>query len=117
MKLNWVKCKGNVWCQLNTVDLTHSHFDNMEGVYVIWHLGDSPATVRVGQGIIRDRIQAHRGDTQVQAYNRFDLVVAWASVPDRYRNGVEVYLAQTLQPVVGTYFPVAQPIKVNLPWE
>ena len=52
MNVEWVKCQGDVWCSLATVNLQHSHFDGLEGVYIIWHAGDTPATVRVGQGII-----------------------------------------------------------------
>ena len=63
--MTWNRCQGDGWCLLDTVDLTHSHFDGMEGVYVIWHGGQSPWTVRVGQGVIRDRLQAHRNDSAV----------------------------------------------------
>jgi hypothetical protein len=66
--LTWNDCQGNVWCELNSVDLAHYHFNAMEGVYIIWHGGPKPATVRVGQGIVRDRLQAHRTDTAIQRY-------------------------------------------------
>jgi hypothetical protein len=34
---------------------------------VIWPGGSTPATVRVGQGIIKDRIADHRNNPEVQA--------------------------------------------------
>ena len=122
MRLEWTKCKGGVWCPLNTVNLNHLHFDDMEGVYIIWHEGGLPAmervggqvTVRVGQGVIRDRLQAHRED-KVQAYSHLGLLVTWASVPEKYRDGVEAYLAQRLEPKIGERFPDVDPIEVNLP--
>ena len=30
------KCQGDVWGTLMDVDLGHAHFNNMEGVYIIW---------------------------------------------------------------------------------
>ena len=68
MQLNWTMCQGNVWCKLNSVNLEHEHFKNMQGVYVIWHGGTNPAVVDIGQGNIKDRIAEHRkesGDTAV----------------------------------------------------
>jgi hypothetical protein len=116
MTLLWNKCQGNSWCGLNSVDLDHSHFDGMEGVYIIWYGGSNPATVRVGQGIIRDRLRAHRNDTAIQAYSAKGLYVTWAAVEARYRDGVEAYLAAKLMPLVGERFPQRRPVQVNLPW-
>jgi len=116
MQLQWKKCQGNVWCSLNILNLDTSHFDNMEGVYIIWYEGDDPATVRVGQGFIRDRLKAHRNDPQIKAYAHLSLYVTWASVAQAYRDGVEAFLAQRLNPKVGERFPDRTPIEVNLPW-
>ncbi len=116
MQLEWNKCQGDVWCPLNTVDLQHHHFDSLEGVYVIWHGGESPVTVRVGQGIIRDRLAAHRSDPAVQAYASLGLYATWAKVEAASRDGVEAYLAQALNPKVGERFPNRKPISVNHPW-
>jgi len=116
VKLDWIKCKGDVWCPLNTVNLQHSHFDDLEGVYIIWHGGDNAATVRVGQGVIRDRLAAHRNDPEIQAYADWDLYVTWVAVAASYRDGVEAFLAQRLGPKVGERFPDRAPIEVNLPW-
>ena len=112
----WNKCQSNVWCQLNSVNLAHQHFDNMEGVYIIWHGGNNPKTVRVGQGVIRDRLQAHRLDNEVQQYSAYTLFVTWAQVSANQRDGVERYLAEALNPLVGERFPDVTPIQVNLPW-
>lgn len=117
MNLKWIKCTDDVWCKLATVNLGHSHFENMEGDYIIWYgEDDSPVTVRVGQGVIKDRLEAHREDKEVQAYKRFGLLVTWASVAKKYRDGVEAYLAQELESKVGERFPDRDPIEVNLPW-
>lgn len=116
MTLEWNRCDGNAWCPLNTVNLSHAHFNGIEGVYIIWHGGEPSRTVRVGQGIIRDRLGAHRNDPKVQQYAHLTLYVTWAAVPVRERDGVEAYLAEKLQPLVGERFPQRTPIPVNLPW-
>lgn len=112
MQINWQKCSGNVWGTLLGVDLNHIHFNNMEGVYIIWQ-GNGPV-IRVGQGNIRDRLYRHRNDPEITKYQ--SLYVTWAPVSFLYRNGIERYLANVLRPVVGDAFPVAIPTPVSLPW-
>lgn len=116
MNVIWNKCEQGSWCSLNKVDLAHEHFNGMEGVYIIWHGGPTPKVVRVGQGVIRDRLTAHRQDEEIQAYISLILYVTWASVDARSRDGVEAFLANTLKPLVGERFPDVVPISVNLPW-
>jgi hypothetical protein len=116
MQLSWLKCQGEVWCQLANVNLDHSHFDHMNGVYIIWHGGQQPWTVYVGQGYIRDRLTSHRQDPRIQVFASLGLYVTWAVVPDQARDGVECYLASRLQPRVGERCPDTTPVEVNLPW-
>jgi hypothetical protein len=70
VRAQWMKC-GNEpeskWCNLLALNLEHKHFNDLEGVYIIWHGGKGEieaATVRVGQGIIRDRLTEHRKDKE-----------------------------------------------------
>jgi hypothetical protein len=116
MQVSWNKCKGDDWCRLNNVNLNHNHFDGMEGVYIIWHGGANAKTVRVGQGVIRDRLAAHRSDPDIQEYARDGLFVTWTRVSAAYQDGVEAYLANQLNPLVGQRFPNITPLLVNLPW-
>jgi hypothetical protein len=115
MQLNWIKCQGEVWCKLNFVTLEHQAFDHIDGVYIIWHGGPTPATVRVGQGNIREQIKINRADSTVQSFASLGLFVTWTSVPSQDRNGVEAFLVKRLNPKVPTY-SLAPPIDVNLPW-
>lgn len=117
IQVKWIKCLGEVWCPLSTVNLGHEHFNNLEGVYIIWHGGSAAATVRVGSGTIRDRLTAHRNDPQIQAFAHLGLFVTWAIVQQNYREGVEAFLASTLNPKIGQRFPNVVPIGVNLPWQ
>jgi|688.fasta_scaffold965449_2 hypothetical protein len=114
--LTWEKCNDSKWCTFERVNLAHDHFTGMAGVYVIWHAGPNPKTVRVGQGNIADRIAAHRRDPQIMMYATHCLFVTWAKVPAVHHNGIEAYLAAKLDPIVGQRFPDVAFIEVNLPW-
>lgn len=117
MELYWNKCYGEVWCRLPTVNLEHEHFDNMDGVFIVWHGGVDPATVHIGQGNIRDCLYEERENDAVQEYARYDLYVTWASVDERSRDGVVAYLTDQLSPKVGEKFPDnVQRIDVGFPW-
>ena len=90
------------------------------GVYVIWQSGGMlyrPTIIRVGQGDIGNRLQAHLNDTAVNRYNTQGnpLYVTWAEAGLLVRDGVERYLAETYRPLVGDRFPDAPRLVVNLP--
>jgi hypothetical protein len=116
VRLHWHKCEKDTWCRLNALNLDHPLFNGMEGVYMIWHGGERPSAVRIGQGVIRERLRAHRDDPEIQAFKSLTLYVTWASVPETYRDGIETFLAQKLQPKMGARYPAARLIEVNLPF-
>jgi len=112
LKLTWKKCGDDGhWCDFLKLDITKDHFKDLKGVYVIWN--DEDNAVRVGSGIIKDRIADHRKDKEITAYK--NLKVTWAEVNGNQMEGVEKYLADELEPVVGERFPKRTPISVNLP--
>ena len=116
LSVHWNKCQGEQWCNLFRVNLEDQHFANLEGVYVIWHGGHSPATVRVGQGIVKDRLAEHRRDPAILQHQPHGVFVTWAQIGAYQRDGVEKYLGDTLKPKMGTHFPDTHVIVVNLPW-
>ena len=116
MRLNWIKCTEDRWCPFTRVNLSHPHFIGLEGVYVVWHSGNSPATVYVGQGKVAQRIQEHRSDNRILVYSHIGLFVTWSQVESAYRDGVERYLIDTLNPKVTQARPNVNPMPVNLPW-
>ncbi len=115
-QLNWMKCTSGNWCDFLNIDLSHSHFDGLEGVYIVWHGGENPKCVRVGQGIIRNRLAEHQKDSEILRYGVHGLHVTWAPVSKEFRDGVENFLGQQLLPLVGSRFPEVSPIAVNFPW-
>ena len=115
MKLTWMKYRAGGWSQLNDLNLRAPQFDNLEGVYVIWHGVETGAYVRVGQGKIREKLQFHQTDAEVQAFKALSLFVTWTSVLERFRGGVEAFLVKELRPKLGSVTPHIDPIPVNLP--
>ncbi|MEA3494341.1 MAG: hypothetical protein U9R38_08190 [Candidatus Margulisiibacteriota bacterium] len=122
VKTQWMKCgkePESKWCNLLTVNLEHDHFNDLEGIYIIWHgrkEAVKAATVRVGQGIIRDRLTEHKSNEEILKYKPYELYVTWAKIDKVYLDGVERYLAEVLKPIVGSRFPDVQPIEINWPW-
>jgi hypothetical protein len=116
MDVSWIKCGNDGhWCSLDRLEL--NSVGEVGGVYIIWHEGNPGRVVRIGQGDISDRLCAHRNDKEITAYRKNGaLRVTWAAVPLQYRNGVERYLANTWEPLVGSAFPIALPLAVNSPW-
>lgn len=113
LSVTWGKCLEGKWCNFLNLNLANEFFDNLEGVYIIWQRNGT--VIRVGQGIIRDRLTAHRNDEKILAYKKDGLFVTWAEVPTRQRDGVERYLAEHFKPLIGEKFPDVDPIEVNLP--
>ncbi len=108
-----------------------------EGVYVVWRAETVPVSypperpglsskvvpeklrraVRVGQGAIGARLGAHSRDPEVcrQGTKESALHAEWLAVPAHQRDGVELYLANLLKPIVGSAFPRAIQLSVPLP--
>ena len=117
LNLTWKTCGDDGhWCSLEHLGL--DSIGEVAGVYIIWHEGNPGRVVRLGQGDpIKDRLAAHRKDSEVLAYSRIGkLRVTWASVSSIYRDGVERHLADQLSPLIGDCFPNVVPIAVNYPW-
>lgn len=113
LNLQWIQCIGNAWCNLLTLNL--ESIGNVSGVYLIWYGGQQGHWVRVGSGDIKQRLSDHRNNPQILAYKSHGLLVSWASVPANQQEGVEAYLAEKCNPLVGERFPNRIPIPVNLP--
>ena len=113
LTIKWKKCgDDNHWCDFKNLELDTDHLKGLKGVYIIWSSGSS--VVRLGSGIIKDRIEDHRKDAKITAYK--NLLVAWAKVNANQMQGVEKFLADTYDPKVGERFPDRKAITVNLPW-
>jgi hypothetical protein len=112
MTVNWGKCNPNSsWCGLKNLNIDHEVFNDLNGVYIIWSV---KVVIRIGSGIIRNRLKEHRESPEITAFP--NLFVTWANVNGNQMEGVEKYLSDRLNPKVGERFPDRTPIEVNLPW-
>jgi hypothetical protein len=116
ISLHWVKDTADQWLPFQTFDINSvPSWD--AGVYVIWHSGQPGRVVKVGQGVIRDRLTAHRNDPAISGYSaRGQMGVTWATVPAAQRDGVERYLGDYYKPLAGDRFPDVAPMVANLPF-
>ena len=115
LTVSWVKFTDDLWFSLNNVNL-NSLTEKDIGVYIIWHGGDNANMVKIGQGIIKNRLVAHKKDKEIQAYSHLNLYVTWAYLQESLLDGVEAYLAEVWPPLVGERFPDRKPIAVTLPF-
>ncbi len=113
LQLQWIKCQGGDWCSFLKVNLAAI---KTEGVYIIWHGGNPSRVVYVGKGDVAARLQDHRTRKDILAYSQSGLYVTWAAVPAAQRDGVERFLADKWEPLVGDAHPQATPVAVNSPW-
>lgn len=115
MHIGWCKCILQSDCRLNLINLSHHHFDNLIGVYVIWCGKNKTRIIYVGKGNIRGKLIEMKSDKKVQKYGP-DLFVTWAAVPFELLDGVESFLCTELNPeIYNTSNPVSL-ISVNLPF-
>jgi hypothetical protein len=113
--LDWAKQAADRWFHLDFVDVTKV---KSYGVFVIWKPGvaqvRSSVSIKVGHGDIASSLLKARHDLAVGKHGR-DLLVTWAAVDVLYVAGVEAYLVQRLQPLIGLKLPLASMHPVNLP--
>ncbi|MDE0636703.1 MAG: hypothetical protein OXI43_12765 [Candidatus Poribacteria bacterium] len=97
MVVNWIKPSNGKYYLLSIVDLNHEHFENLEGVYIIY---SGASVIYVGRGEIAARLLAHRQDF----YQRSDyktLKVIWASRSEAIQGCGTLSCQHTYNPVVG----------------
>lgn len=109
--MQWATRRNGTWHEFMSTELA---LIDDSGVYIIWI--DRRRVVYVGQGDVAERLQEHRDDPRFAKLDRWSMCATWASVSPSQRDGVEKFLASTLNPVIGEQWPSATPIQVNLPW-
>ncbi len=115
LKVHWNRVQGGAWAEFFAVNLDDPHFEGLEGVYVVWRGGASPAAVAVGEGALRENLKARRAEPGVASQRGATLFVTWAKVEAVARPGVTRYLLEALKPQFGPAAPAAAPVEVNLP--
>lgn len=111
LSVKWAKYKKQGWCKLNNLnlELVKSH-----GVYIIWKPQDRNNVIRIGQGNIASELQKLRNQSSIARFGD-DLLVTWAAIQDKYRDGVERYLYEQYSPISIERINNTRLIHVNLP--
>ncbi len=121
LNLQWGKCRAYLvdeWCRLLDLDTGRMDLSSMEGVYMIWYGGGSPAVLKVGQGVVKNFLREAKIDAAILAYATHGLYASWARVPANQREGVALYLTEQLKPSLGGESGSAEAVQVNLPnWQ
>ncbi|NNE56906.1 MAG: hypothetical protein HKN36_02260 [Hellea sp.] len=114
-RLLWAKSIDNKWVNLSNMDLTNLH---ATGVYIIWHGGNNPRIVRIGQGNIAARLAAHRLNHQIMRFAEDGpMMVTWAEISDQARrDGIEAYLVRQFTPLIKDQISHVLPIAASSPF-
>ena len=127
--VQWQRClKNSLWCQFNEKLLSNGRFEtrlgdhsvNISGVYIIWTGIGNRTVLKVGSGIIKDKLEAHLRDPEIQAYKPTRLYVTWASTVSvigakEIQKGVEKFLDIVFKPKLAEHLPDVDLVMVNLP--
>lgn len=116
MTVDWFKCKGDVWCDLFKLDLSHSLLD-VGGVFIIFGGNGTDDIIFVGHGNVKTELNRLSKDPAIAAFQSHGCFVTWAKVSMLTQSGVEFYLINKLKPKLNTKTSKSIPVSVNLPWE
>ena len=130
MTVHWQKCiKNSLWCQFNEKLLNDGRLEarlgdysvGISGVYIIWTGTDNNRTVlKVGSGIIKDKLAADLKNPDIQAHKPTRLYVTWASTlsaigSEKIQKGMEKFLEIVFKPKLVEYSPEVDLVMINLP--
>ena len=118
LNLQWGKCRAYLvdeWCRLPDLDTGRMDLSSMNGVYMIWYGGGSPAVLKVGNGVVKNFLREAKDDPAILEYSTHGIYATWARVAPAQQEGVVRYLAEELKPVLGGDTPAAEAVQVNIP--
>ena len=115
MRVHWYKCRGDVWCTLDRLDLSQQSVQQ-QGVYIIWRPRTPTPVIYVGhvkEGTFGERFADHLREGKILRHVR--LHVTWAVVPPEKMEGVVRFLTTRLHPLESKAPTGALPVVVNMP--
>ena len=130
--LRWQRCiKNSLWCQFNDRLLNDGRLETrlgdysvgISGVYIIWTGIEDRIVLKVGSGIIKDKLTSDLRDPEIQAHKPARLYVTWASTlsvvgPEEIQKGIEKFLGVVFKPKLAENLPDVDLVMVNLPrWD
>ncbi|MFT6501138.1 MAG: hypothetical protein ACJASQ_001248 [Crocinitomicaceae bacterium] len=114
LKLEWLKCKGDIWCSFQNLTIDHAFFDGFIGVYIIWQEKD---VIKIGGGNFRNCIIEDRNNENI-TFNYPSAKVTYAQVDSANISGVIRFLEDNLAVQIQSqkFDENTQSIEVNFPW-
>lgn len=116
MNIEWIKCKGDIWCELSKLDLNHDLLD-VNGVYILFTEETNNGLIYVGYGNVKKELNRLVKDTAIAAFLSHRCYVTWAKVNVLSQVGIVNYLISRYRPKLNPKPPKGIPISVKLPWE
>ena len=128
--VHWQKCiKNSFWCPFNEKLLNDGRLEarlgdysaGISGVYIIWTgVDDNRTILKVGSGIIKDKLAVDLKNPEIQAYQPTRLYVTWGSTlsvigPEQIQKGIEKFLGVVFKPKLSEDLPDVDLVMVNLP--
>ena len=111
LSVKWAKYKKQGWCKLNTLNLERV---KSNGVFIIWKPQSRNNVIRIGQGNISQELQHLRNNPKITCFGD-NLLVTWASIQEKYRDGVERYLYEQYSPISVERVTNSRLVYVNMP--
>jgi len=112
--LHWARARGGAWCDLERVNA--GEVDDTNCVFVVWHGGRRPRTLRLGHGRIAERVSALQRDRSILRYRQAGpLYVTWAAAPTSMTDGIMRFLAGRLMPLYEDRVRMTPAIPANPP--
>jgi hypothetical protein len=92
LRLDWIHREDGQWCHLERVDLDCI---DTGGVYLIWHGGDEPKVVRVGQGgDLAQHLQRLKETPEILAYkDRGELYLSDGKLESTHRQALSACIS------------------------
>ena len=130
LTVHWQKCiKNSLWCQFNEKLLSDGRLEarlgdysvGINGVYIIWTWIDNNRTIlKVGSGIIKDKLAADLKNPDIQAHKPTRLYVTWASTlsaigSQEIQKGIQKFLETVFKPKLVENASDSDFVIVNLP--
>jgi hypothetical protein len=116
MEVDWYKCQGNIWCELNKIDADHKYLKGVDGLMIIWS-GKEKSILKVSKGKISNMIKENKADIAIQAFAHLGLFVTWTDdVPMLKKASVYNFLVNKLNPKFMEVEAGKSQTEINLPW-
>ena len=110
VKVVWARYKDHRWCRLNSLNLEKVR---ALGVFVIWQPNNGHV-ICIGQGNIASNLQTLRNSPVITKFGD-NLLVSWARLPEKYRDGAVKYLYEQFSPKIISDVKNVPLVYLNLP--